>query len=71
LVSKITELIIHLIEEELGTNSSHVEKTNYDLSLCPHLAGNKNNPCFENGFFHGKTLAVHAPASIGVCPTAS
>jgi hypothetical protein len=37
---KITELIIHLIEEELGTNSSHVEKTNCNPSLCPHLAGN-------------------------------
>jgi hypothetical protein len=36
---KIRELIIHLIEEELGTNSSHVEKTNWNASLCPHLAG--------------------------------
>ena len=70
-VSKITELIIHLIEEELGTNSSHVEKTNCNPSLCPHLAGNKNHPYFENGFFRGKRLAVHVLASIGICPNAS
>jgi hypothetical protein len=32
---KIRELIIHLIKEELGTNSSDVKKTNYNPSLLP------------------------------------